>query len=153
MARKGENIYHRKDNRWEGRYVKSRVDSVTKFGYVFGRTYRETKEKLAVARREWQTRIGEAGGAKTTLRAIGALWADSFNAALKPSTAAKYRDCLSSYIIPEFGERDVGAITNGDVYSFCSRLMTSGGAKGKGLSPKTVAEIFRVMKHLSKVRS
>ena len=150
MARKGENIYHRKDNRWEGRYVKSRVDSVTRFGYVFGRTYRETKEKLAVARYEWQQRVNEVEHAKTTLLAISALWADDFKAALKPSTVAKYRDYLRCYILPEFGERDTGAITNGDVSSFCFRLLASGGSKGQGLSPKTVAEIFRVMKHLRK---
>ena len=27
MSRKGENIYKRKDGRWEGRYIKSRKDS------------------------------------------------------------------------------------------------------------------------------
>lgn len=47
MSKKGENIYKRKDGRWEGRYIKSRLPSgKVIYGYVYGRTYRETKEKL-----------------------------------------------------------------------------------------------------------
>lgn len=34
MSRKGENIYKRKDGRWEGRYVKSKSPSgKTQYGY------------------------------------------------------------------------------------------------------------------------
>jgi len=39
MARRGENIYHRKDERWEGRYIKGRKpDGRARFGSVYGRT-------------------------------------------------------------------------------------------------------------------
>ena len=47
MARRGENIYHRKDGRWEGRYIKGRKpDGKACFGSVYGRTYGEVKKKL-----------------------------------------------------------------------------------------------------------
>lgn len=47
MARKGENIYKRKDGRWEGRCRTGRL-SGGKAGYisVYGKSYREVKEKL-----------------------------------------------------------------------------------------------------------
>ena len=46
MSKKGENIYKRKDGRWEGRYIKSRTESgKIIYGYVYARSYRETKEK------------------------------------------------------------------------------------------------------------
>ena len=46
MARRGENIYKRKDGRWEGRYIKSRTCSgKIIYGYVYAKTYRETKKK------------------------------------------------------------------------------------------------------------
>ena len=47
MARKGENIYKRKDGRYEGRYIKA-YDNRGKplWGYVYGKTYSETKERL-----------------------------------------------------------------------------------------------------------
>ena len=36
MARKGENIYKRKDGRWEGRYIKSRSSTgKANYGYVY----------------------------------------------------------------------------------------------------------------------
>ena len=54
MARRGDNIYHRKDRRWEGRFVKGRINGRTQFGYVFGKTYCEVKEKLVVAQYEWK---------------------------------------------------------------------------------------------------
>ena len=50
MPRKGENIYKRKDGRWEGRYIKSRtLEGKARYGYVYARSYRETKMKLARA--------------------------------------------------------------------------------------------------------
>lgn len=47
MPRKGENIYKRKDGRWEGRYIKSRTpDDKTHYGYVYAKSYKELKLKL-----------------------------------------------------------------------------------------------------------
>ena len=47
MPRKGENIYKRKDGRWEGRYIKSRTPAgKANYGYVYAKTYREVKSKL-----------------------------------------------------------------------------------------------------------
>ena len=51
MARKGENIYKRKDGRDEGRYIKDydlQGKGIT--GYVYGKTYKEAKEKLLIAK-------------------------------------------------------------------------------------------------------
>ena len=46
MSKKGENIYKRKDNRWEGRYAKGyKADGSLRYGYVYGHSYREVKEK------------------------------------------------------------------------------------------------------------
>jgi len=47
MARRGENIYHRRDGRWEGRYIKDRKpDGKPIFGSVYGKSYGEVKRKL-----------------------------------------------------------------------------------------------------------
>lgn len=51
MSRKGENIYKRKDGRWEGRYpLKKESDGKRKYGYVYAYTYRECKDKLYAAK-------------------------------------------------------------------------------------------------------
>ena len=47
MARHGENIYKRKDGRYEGRYVIGKTFSgKTRFGYVYGYQYAEVKKAL-----------------------------------------------------------------------------------------------------------
>ena len=52
MPRKGENIYKRKDGRWEGRYIKSRTPAgKANYGYVYAKTYREVKSKLNLIRK------------------------------------------------------------------------------------------------------
>ena len=43
MSRKGENIYKRKDGRWEGRYKKGvAANGRTIYGSCYGKTYRES---------------------------------------------------------------------------------------------------------------
>ena len=53
MSRKGENIYHRKDGRWEGRYLKYAPGEKPKYGYVYAQTYRECREKQRAAAAQW----------------------------------------------------------------------------------------------------
>lgn len=47
MPRKGENIYKRKDGRWEGRFIKSRnPQGKAQYGYVYSKTYSGVKRLL-----------------------------------------------------------------------------------------------------------
>ena len=51
MSKKGENIYKRKDKRWEARYIKGyHPDGSPKYGYCYGKTYREAKQKVTGAK-------------------------------------------------------------------------------------------------------
>lgn len=44
MSRKGENIYKRKDGRWEARYIKEhRINGRIHYGYCYGKTYHEAE--------------------------------------------------------------------------------------------------------------
>ncbi len=49
MSRTGDNIFKRKDGRWEGRFIKCHQDGKAKYGYVYAKTYKETKLKLQEA--------------------------------------------------------------------------------------------------------
>ena len=52
MAR-GENVFHRKDGRYEARYIKGRrADGKPLYGFCYGRTYEEAKGKADRAREE-----------------------------------------------------------------------------------------------------
>ena len=44
---KGENIFKRKDGRWEARYIKGRdLSGKAKYGFCYGKTYKEAKDKV-----------------------------------------------------------------------------------------------------------
>ena len=46
MARKGENIYKRKDGRWEARFIASRdEEGHAKYRSLYARSYSEVKRK------------------------------------------------------------------------------------------------------------
>ena len=54
MPRRGENIYKRKDGRWEGRYIADRKpDGGALYRSVYGTTYADVRQKLAVS---WKTK-------------------------------------------------------------------------------------------------
>ena len=47
-TKKGENIFKRKDGRWEARYIKGyKLSGEIKYGFCCGRRYQEAKEKEA----------------------------------------------------------------------------------------------------------
>ena len=55
MAKRGENIRKRKDGRWEGRFIKGRKsDRTAIWGYIYGHSYNEVKEKLTIKKMEAQ---------------------------------------------------------------------------------------------------
>lgn len=50
--KKGENIFKRKDGRWEARYIKGyELSGKIKYGFCYGKTYKEAKEKFQNTRR------------------------------------------------------------------------------------------------------
>lgn len=70
MAKKGINIYKRKDNRWEARYVKGRTPAgKIQYGYVYGKSYHEARDKQLQAQLAGSPRAGKGGnGLPTTVR-------------------------------------------------------------------------------------
>lgn len=50
MPRRGENIYKRKDGRWEGRYIRGRTPAgKAEYGYVYAKSYAACREKRRIA--------------------------------------------------------------------------------------------------------
>ena len=146
MPKKGENIYLRKDGRWEGRFPKGRADGKERFGYVFGHSYREAKEKLTAARVLWQSRSREEEGRTETLKAVSEMWLSEAGRFLKESTAAKYREYLDYYILPTLGATPVEAISDEDAEALIHHLQYQGGRKSAGLSAQTVSEVLRILR-------
>lgn len=152
MSRRGENIYKRKDGRWEGRYIKTYDDRKPKYGYVYAKSYKAVKEKLTFAKETAHNILyvqPEQNNSENFLfESIALSWLGEIKLKIKKSTLVKYTNSLNSYIIPSFGNCPIQDISRNDVETFCSELLVSGGKKGDGLASKTVRDIFSIIKNI-----
>lgn len=144
MARRARNIYKRKDGRWEGRYIKERINGKAKYGAVYARSYTEVKEKLEKAKQALKARqipVSKAG----SVTDVGQNWLAEVSPDLKESSVIKYEDLLRCYIYPSLGEYELSDITNDQLMDFTTDLKRSGGKSGQGLSCSTVSEVVSVI--------
>lgn len=148
MSRRGENIYKRKDGRWEGRYIKSyTADNRAKYGYVYGKTYSEAKEKLIKAKAIPSRTIAENTTKSVSLNEVLTLWLLSVQRNVKEATYARYYHLVEAHIRPELGAYFLDRITPIVIQNYISELLAHGRLDGKGgLSAKTVTEILTIIK-------
>lgn len=146
MSRRGENIYKRKDGRWEGRYIKKYgFNKKAVYGYVYGHSYTEVKSKLSDAKSGGDKKNTTNTNSKV-LAYYCAKWLDEEKKHLKPSTYAKYMNIVNNHLVPTVGQLMISDITTDTVKQFVEEKMTVGNLKtGKGLSTKSVKDIISVL--------
>ncbi len=149
MARQGNNIYLRNTGKWEGRYIKGRAENGRlRYGYVSGASYEEALKRRDEASMAYAKRLITEQFPDDILlfSAISQEWLDGRAPFLKESSQAKYRNILNRYLLPEFGGRHIAEITKEELYGYFTKLLTSGGMLGNGLSPKVVRSVISVLK-------
>lgn len=148
MARTGENIYKRKDGRWEGRYIKLYdANGKPKYGYVYARTYSEAKQKLAERRCHSPSADGVSNKTNAKYDDILTAWLQSSRTNIKESTFAKYSHIIDSHIRPTLGQFSLSKISTQLIESFIQQQLLVGRLDGKGgLSPKTVTDMLTIIK-------
>lgn len=139
--RTGENIYKRKDGRWEARYRKGRSDDgKILYGSCYGRTYTEAKEKAVSAARKAESGQKEPQQMRVCFFTVSNEWLAVNHLRLKESTYVKYGEILNKYLIPYFGNRELAEINAHLVQQFGEKLV------GKHmLAPKTARDILLVL--------
>lgn len=142
MSKKGENIYKRKDKRWEARYVKGyRPDGMPKYGYCYGKTYREAKKKATDAKLALLTgRPASTASFKRHFTYYCDEWLRLNRNRIKESTYAKYCGILEKHIKPRLGGCLVQALSPIVIEQFCHELLCE-----EELSPKTVKDILTML--------
>ena len=140
MARKGENIYKRKDGRWEGRYIKGRKpNGQALYGSVYGKKYSEVKFRLiplksAYAARE-HTKVSFTGTVWDWL----VFWLNDLEKPnIKPSTYASYRNKLENHVLPALGNKRLDKLTGGNIQDWIDGLTE------KGLAGNSIRTIYRI---------
>ena len=148
MSRKGENIYKRKDGRWEGRYVLYYDENERpKYGYVYAKTYAEAKNKL-IERKGAVILRGAVFDTEGCLYTdVLDAWLQSSRINIKESTYARYTQLIESHIRPCLGKYQLSKMSTQLVEGFIERKLSNGRLDKKGaLSPKTVTDILIVIK-------
>lgn len=152
MPRKGENIYKRKDGRWEGRYIRSRTeDGKAIYGYVYAKSYRAVKDRLKQSLSSSLEEVLSAGqktADSAVFETICERWFTATRPHIKESTAVKYRNLLNNYIFPELGSLTLSQLSQIRIENFCSKMLCCGSAKGTGLSSKTVSDLLVLLRSI-----
>ena len=142
MARRGENIYHRKDGRWEGRYKVGYNDSgMAKYRSVYGKTYQSVKEKLTTLK---AATVPTSSPGKLTVKELFEEWLSAVRLKVKESTYANYRMKADKHILPEFGGLRYEQLTVQMLHNFIECKLKI------GLSAKYVSDIVIVFKSMAK---
>lgn len=142
MARHGENIYKRKDGRYEGRYVIGKtLSGRTRFGYVYGRQYSEVKKALLQKKADQARSTSVLNGCcQDTVGKWLMNWMENeILGSVKASSYQTYMNLLNRYLIPMIGEMKLASVTPGIVNDFVERLEQS------GLSYSTVKSAYRLL--------
>lgn len=147
MPRRGENIYKRKDGRWEGRYIKC-YDENNKalYGSVYAHSYSEVKQKLSQAKTESQYQKSANEQDMKTVECYSLQWLKKIQKQVKPSTFVKYTNVVNNHIIPALGFIKIIELSTEVVREFADKLLSSGNIQNqKGLSAKSVKDIISVL--------
>ena len=145
MARRGENIYKRKDGRWEGRYIKGKnSEGKAIYGYVYSKTYNEVKEKLSKAKLDCQV-FFLSENSKSTFSEFAIQWLESVNKNCKLSTYVKYRNSINKHILPILGKYQLHQIETKEINAFCYEKL-----QNDTLSPKTIKDMLSIIKLIIK---
>lgn len=139
MPRKGENIYKRKDGRWEARYIHHYENGKAKYRYLYGNSYNEVKAKRLEELSKPSNMKVSAVKQLATLEEVCYLWLRERKTSIKESTFTRYTRTVERYILPNFGNHQLNKITNQSVNLFYDQFKGS-------LSEKTVNDILCVFK-------
>ena len=150
MPRRGENIYKRKDGRWEGRYISSyKEDGHAKYSSVYGKTYAEVRQKLSDKKANQKNLKPST---KITVGELMDLWLEDRRNSVKASTHACYTALVERHIRPFLGSCALHELTSMKLEEYLSMMYHAGRAdQNGGLSAKTICDILFVIKSAMKL--
>lgn len=138
MSRRGENIFKRKDGRWEARYVKEvALDGRKKYGSVYAKTYREVKAKQQICINQ---PLGSTAKTAMTIGELMSEWLENSKDQLKISSYQKYRTIVKNHISDKLGGLPLKCVTLRLITQFVDSLI-----KEKHLSAETANQVIIVL--------
>lgn len=148
MARKGENIFKRKDGRWEARYIHHYENGKAKYRYVYGSTYREVKAKRTAEQSMSGSLCRVQTGRLETFPVLAKAWLGDIRDTVRESTYTRYYRIVEKYLLPFLEETALEKIDQKYLNGITAALLARGGTGGAALAPKTVTDILCVLKSI-----
>ena len=149
MPRTGENIYKRKDGRWEARYILFYDEKgKAKYRYLYAKTYAEVKSKLI--NEQTQTVKSISSKSNTVYNKWLDDWLISKKFIVKKSTYIRYKNMIENHIRPELGKYPVSKISSELIENFIIKKSHNGKLSGGGLSNKSLSDIMVIIKETFK---
>ena len=146
MTRKGENIYHRRDGRWEARYIKGYYQGKALYGYLYASSYTEVKAKKALVLAQPELVHQPSVPQLVHFETLSKLWLNSIHSSVKESTYARYLRIINIYLLPLLGKQRLDKIGTVYLSQIPALLMQQGGKQKQQLAPKTVCDMVSVLK-------
>lgn len=111
MSKRGENIYKRKDGRWEGRYRIVKPDGQIKYISVYAKTYTAVKEKLQICKRDVVNYTSDLPECKLTVENLLQLWLENHKSNIKVSSYLRYQKLVKQHLLPDLGNLPLQKLT------------------------------------------
>lgn len=142
MSKKGENIFKRKDGRWEARYVKGYdLSGKIRYGFCYGKTYKEAKEKVSSIKAALMNNGPlPTSGRSQRLAFFAEEWLRLQKSRVKESTYIKYETVISRHILPKLGGYLPLSMNTQLVETFKQELTD------EGLAVNTIKSILMVLR-------
>jgi len=139
MAKHGENIYKRKDGRYEGRYVIGKtIQGKTRFGYVYGRQYIEVKN-LLIQKKAAQQKTNNGNSRDTVSEWIFRWMENEIRGSVKISSYQTYNNLYKKHLLPAFEGLRRADVTPAVINDFISSLTAF------GLAYSTMKSTYRLL--------
>ncbi len=146
MSKRGENIYKRKDGRWEARYPKERTrDGRIVYGSVYAGSYTEAKTKrneILSAQKTDAVKEKYLRGEGKRLRDLAEEWLSEKRTVVKESTYVRYRYLYEKHINSTFGDEKLDTV-DCQAVELHIRSLERTHDQG-GLAAKTVQDILSI---------
>lgn len=148
MARKGENIFKRKDGRWEARYICYYENGKARYRYLYGATYKEVRQKKYEELQKKNVYGLEKLQKSKSFSMLATEWLTQIKQSVKESTYTRYHWIIEKYLIPLAGKEEPESVDTLFLTEIQTKLLEGGSIGGKALAPKTVTDILCVMKSI-----
>ncbi len=137
IMRTGENIFRRKDGRWEARYIVGYTEQgKAKYRSIYAKTYAEVKAKLQACILELESNVVTTNIIFTE---VAKQWLNKVKSEVKESTHAHYYQTVNKHLINAFGGIQIKKINSNMISNFFNAL---------NLSSKTKSDICVITKQI-----